>query len=439
MKTIYFDCGMGAAGDMLAAALLELIPDKDKIIDRINSLNIPGIKVSYKTSQKYGITGTEFSVKIFGKEENADNSSSYSCHEKHEYINVHTHEHTHEHNHEHTHEHTHEHDHEHTHSYDSRGHAHSHAGMHDIIQIVNGMTLPEKVKNDIIEVYTLIAEAESIAHGVPVTEIHFHEVGTMDAIADITSVCMLINEIQPDQIIVSPINVGSGHVHCAHGVLPVPAPATANILKNVPIYSGRIRDELCTPTGAALLKHFANFFGNMPVMRTEAIGCGMGKKDFDTANCVRAFIGEAEKEEETVVQLSCNLDDITPEEIAFASERFFEAGALDVYTVPAEMKKSRPGILLNVICAASDRNRMIELIFKYTTTLGIRESVKKRYTLSRATRNIMTPYGEIRQKVSTGYGTVRKKYEYEDIAKAARENNISLNDIIYNIENNNQK
>ena len=157
---------------------------------------------------------------------------------------------------------------------------------------------------------------------------------------------MLINEIQPDQIIVSPINVGSGHVHCAHGVLPVPAPATANILKNVPIYSGRIRDELCTPTGAALLKHFANFFGNMPVMRTEAIGCGMGKKDFDTANCVRAFIGEAEKEEETVVQLSCNLDDITPEEIAFASERFFEAGALDVYTVPAEMKKSRPGILL---------------------------------------------------------------------------------------------
>ncbi len=435
MKTIYFDCGMGAAGDMLAAALLELVPEKDKIIDKINGLNIPGIKVSYKLSHKCGIKGTKFSVEILGIEEQTEeqtcNSSAYNHHKGYEYIHGHTHEHTHEDN-EHTYELNHCHD-----SKIHHNHSHSHAGMHDIIQIVSEMALPEKVKNDIIEVYTLIAEAESRAHSVPVSEIHFHEVGTMDAIADITSVCILINEIGPEQIIVSPINVGSGHVHCAHGILPVPAPATANILKNVPIYSGRISSELCTPTGAALLKHFATSFGNMPVMRTESVGCGMGKKDFDTANCVRVFIGETEKEEESVVQLSCNLDDITPEAISFASERFFEAGALDVYTVPAEMKKSRPGILLNVICSMQNRDCMIELIFKHTTTLGIRESIKKRYTLSRKTETITTPYGKIRQKISTGYGTVRKKYEYEDISKAARDNNVSLDEIIYNIENNN--
>lgn len=414
MEIIYFDCGMGAAGDMLAAALLELVPDKNKVIDKINSLNIPGINVSYKPSQKCGITGTEFSVKIYGTEEQTDNSSAHS-HEQ-EHIHMHC-----------------------NHVHDGKAnhnHVHSHTSLHDINQIVNGMALPQKVKNDINEVYMLIAEAESAAHGVPITEIHFHEVGTMDAIADITSVCILINEISPEQIIVSPINVGSGHVHCAHGILPVPAPATANILKNVPIYSSKISSELCTPTGAALLKHFATSFGNMPVMRTEAIGCGMGKKDFDTANCVRAFVGKTEHEEESVVQLSCNLDDITPEAIGFASERFFEAGALDVYTVPAEMKKSRPGILLNVICSMSERDRMIELIFKHTTTLGIRENIKKRYTLARDIKTIMTPYGEIRQKISSGYGTVRKKYEYEDISKAAKENNVSLNDIIYNIESN---
>ena len=165
--------------------------------------------------------------------------------------------------------------------------------MHDIEHIVMGhMDIPENVKADIMAVYGLIAEAESNAHGMPVEEIHFHEVGTMDAVADVAAVCILIDMIKPVKIVASPVHVGAGTVHCAHGILPVPAPATAYILRNIPIYGGKIKSELCTPTGAALLKHFVSEFGDMPVIRTEKIGYGMGKKDFPVANCVRVFLGE---------------------------------------------------------------------------------------------------------------------------------------------------
>lgn len=169
-------------------------------------------------------------------------------------------------------------------------HTHHHRGMHEIEHIIEDLKLSQKVRSDVLAVYALIAEAESHVHGVPVTDIHFHEVGTMDAIADITAVCLLMERIAPQQVISSPVHVGSGHVHCAHGILPVPAPATAYILRDVPIYGGGIKGELCTPTGAALLKHFVTSFGNMPVMKTEMIGYGMGKKDFEAANCVRAFL-----------------------------------------------------------------------------------------------------------------------------------------------------
>ena len=175
--------------------------------------------------------------------------------------------------------------------------------MHEIGHIVQDLPLSEKVKADILAVFSLIAEAESHVHGVPVKEIHFHEVGTMDAIADITAVCLLMDKLAPEKVIVSPVHVGSGHVRCAHGILPVPAPATAYILRNVPIYGGSIRGELCTPTGAALLKHFATGFGEMPVMKTAAIGYGMGKKDFDTVNCVRALLGETDETGAPIVEL----------------------------------------------------------------------------------------------------------------------------------------
>lgn len=416
MKTLYLDCGMGAAGDMLTAALLELLPDREEFLAELNSLGIPGVTVTSEVSAKCGIQGTHITVKVHGEEESEE---------------MHANEHTHTHEHEHAH--AHEHYYEHERSHDG-GHHHHHSGMHEIGHIIEELPVSEKVKADILAVYTLIAEAESYAHGAPVTEIHFHEVGTMDAVADVTAVCMLMDRLSPKQVVVSPVHVGSGHVKCAHGILPVPAPATAYILRDVPIYGGGIKSELCTPTGAALLKHFATKFGDMPVMRTTAIGYGMGKKDFIAANCVRALIGETEDSCDTVTELRCNLDDMTAEAIGFAEERFFAAGALEVYTVPAQMKKSRPGILLSVMCREKDKEQMLKLLFRHTTTLGVRENISRRYTLSRTTETVRTDLGEVRKKISAGYGVTREKYEYEDMARIAREQEMSLADVTAHIQ-----
>ena len=203
--------------------------------------------------------------------------------------------------------------------------------------------------------------------------------------------------------------MGSGKVKCAHGILPVPAPATAHILKDVPIYSGAVKGELCTPTGAALLKYFVNEFGPMPVMRTQAIGYGMGTKDFETANCVRIMLGETENKSDEICELNCNVDDMTGEAIGFAMDRLFEAGALDVYTTAIGMKKSRPGILIHVMCHEKDKGAIIKTIFKHTTTIGIRENKLQRYILEREIQNIETAYGNVRCKVSKGYGDLSEK------------------------------
>lgn len=313
MKTLYLDCGMGAAGDMLAAALTELLPDPDGFTERLNRLSVPGVRFRRERSVKCGIVGTRLSVAVHGAEEGEPSA------------------------------HAHEHEYEHS-------HGHRHSGMADIERMVGEWRLPSGVRENVLAVYGRLAAAESAVHGVPVAEIHFHEVGAMDAVADIAAVCLLMAELSPDEVVVSPVCVGSGQVKCAHGILPVPAPAAALLLKDVPIYGGGITGELCTPTGAALLTHFADRFGEIPVMRVRAIGYGMGKRDFDRANCVRAMLGETADATDAVTVLGCNVDDMTAEEIAFAAERLLEGGANDVYTVPIGMKKSRPGTLIRVIC-----------------------------------------------------------------------------------------
>ncbi len=398
MKTLYLDCGMGAAGDMLTAALLELLPEPAAFVERLNALGIPGVKYAAEPSEKCGIRGTHVTVTVHGEEE---------------------HEHGHGHGHDHDHAHSHEH-----------AHSHSHSSLHDIEHMVRDhMPLPEKVREDILAVYRLIAEAESHVHGVPVTEIHFHEVGTLDALADVTAVCLLMDELKPDEVIASPVHVGSGTVRCAHGILPVPAPATAYILRDVPIYGGNVRGELCTPTGAALLRRFVTRFGEMPVMRVETVGYGMGKKDFEAANCVRAMLGETEGERDTVVSLSCNVDDMTAEELGFAIEELLAAGALEAYCVPAAMKKSRPGAVLRVLCRESGREALVRQIFRLTSTIGVRESVMRRYVLERETVSEDTEFGPVRKKLSRGYGVVREKFEYDDLARIARETGLPLSEV----------
>ena len=400
MKTLYLDCGMGAAGDMLTAALYELLEEneKEEFLREINSLGLENVVVAASAMVKCGIRGTHMNVTVGGISEG-------------------------------------EHHHEHSHGeHENAGH-HHHNGMHEIGDIIENMPLSEKIKKDISAVYNIIASAESHVHGVPVTDIHFHEVGTMDAVADVTAVCVLMDKLGADEVVASAVHVGSGHVKCAHGILPVPAPATAYILKDVPIYGGGVKGELCTPTGAALLKYFVDKFDNMPVMKVEKIGYGMGKKDFASANCVRAILGAQANSGEKIVELTCNVDDMTAERTGFAMERLFDAGALEVYTVPVGMKKSRPGVMLCVMCRESARDEMISLIFKHTTTLGVRENVSRRYTLSRRIETEKTSLGDVRVKYSSGYGAERKKYEYDDISKIARVRGLSLDEVAKIIEN----
>lgn len=378
MKTLYLDCSMGAAGDMLTAALWELLPDRAEFLQKLENLGLPGVRFSPEKVVRCGITGTHLAVTVDGLEE------------------------------------------------DEHGHHHHHHGMADIARLLETLPVPDQVRTDVQAVYGLIAQAESRVHGVPVTEVHFHEVGALDAVADVTAVCLLMEELRPDRIVASPVHVGSGTVRCAHGVLPVPAPATAELLRGVPTYGGEIQGELCTPTGAALLQYYVQSYGPMPTMAVEAIGYGMGKKEFERANCVRAMVGESEEEAPALLELCCNLDDMTGEALGFAQEQLLESGALDVWTEAIGMKKSRPAVKLSVLCQAKDRDTLVQCLFRNTTTLGVRETPCHRHQLTRTVETVETVFGPVRRKVSKGFGVTKTKWEYEDLARIARERNLSL-------------
>lgn len=432
MKTLYLECNMGAAGDMLTAALLELHPDPQGFVERMNRLGLPGVVFAAQPAVKCGITGTQVSVTVGGEEEESHDVPLHThVHEtaQDEAHPGHAHDHVHGHDHEHTHDHEHIHDHEHSHGHEHGHGHHHHAGMGDIRHILSHLDIPQPVRQDAEAVYQLIAQAESHAHGRPVEEIHFHEVGTLDAVTDVVAVCWLLHDLSPEQIVASPVHVGCGQVRCAHGILPVPAPATAYILQGVPTYGGSVQGELCTPTGAALLKHFVQRFGPSPVMRVEKTGYGMGKKDFEAANCVRAMLGQTQEESAAIAQLACNLDDMTPEALGFAQERLWEAGALDVTTAPVGMKKNRPGVQLTCLCRLEDREKLVSVLFAHTTTLGVRESLCTRYTLARSQRTVETEHGPVRVKEARGWGVTREKPEYEDVAKIAREQGLTLDQV----------
>lgn len=385
MKIIYLDCSMGAAGDMLSSALYELVDNKKAFLDKVNSIGIPNTVVAAEKAVKCGIAGTHLTVKVNGAEEGKSSASFCSS---------------------------------------------SHRSLADIENIVNAFNTTERIKNDIISVYKIIAFAESKVHNADAGEIHFHELGAFDALADITMFSVLTDMLGADKIMASAVNTGSGRIRCAHGILPVPAPAAAEILKGIPVYSNEIKAELCTPTGAAILKYFVKDFNNMPEMIVDKIGYGMGTKDFEEANCIRAFYGSCKEGGiDRVFVLQCNIDDMTAEDIAFAAEIFIDEGALDVYSTPVVMKKGRPAIMLSAICRADDKDKFVKLIFKHTSTLGIRESLNSRYVLSRANEAVLTPYGRVRLKKSFGYGVQKEKYEYDDISKIAKENGLSLNDV----------
>ncbi len=419
MKSLYLSLDMGAAGDMLAAALYELLDDekKQEFIDKMNAILPEGVCVAAEPNVKCGITGTHFAVSVNGEEELSEDD-----HEHHHHHHEHDHDHDHHRDHHHEHDHAHDHEHEHDHGH----HHHEHRGLADIERIVSGMPLSERCRNDIMAVYALIAEAESKAHGRPAELVHFHEVGALDAVADITAVCLLIEMLAPDSIAASPVRTGFGSVKCAHGILPVPAPATAHILMGIPSYAGEIRGELCTPTGAALVRHFAREYSHQSEMRVERIGYGMGKKDFPQANCVRAVLGKTDEGSGEIAELVCSVDDMTGEEIGFALEALLDMGARDAYYIPIGMKKSRPGVMLCVLCDKARREEFVRAVFKLTSTLGVRERACKRYELERGIEAVQTEFGEMRVKKACGFGVKKEKAEYEDAARLARERGVSI-------------
>ena len=440
MKTLYIECNMGAAGDMLMSALYELLEDKEGFLSTMNSLGLPGVHLEAASAVTSGISGTHMKVTVHGEEEDEhlhhhEHGHEHEHHHDHDHCHDHEHEHHHDHDHchdhdhehHHDHDHCHDHDHEHHHDHDHEHHHHHHATPGHIAHLIDHLPLPEKVKTHAKAVYDAIAQAEAKAHGCPVGEVHYHEVGALDAVADVAGVCYALYLLGPDKIVVSPIHVGSGTVRCAHGIMPVPAPATAALLAGVPTYGGEIRGELCTPTGAALLAHFAQSFGSMPVLNVEKVGYGVGTRQFEQANCVRAFWGESQEGGNgEVVELVCNIDDMTGEALAFAGEQLLAAGALDVYSVPGTMKKGRPGHVLTVLCDVGKEQALARAVLRHTTTNGLRVRRCEKYFLTPGSKNVDTPWGNVRVKTAEGFGISHAKPEYEDAAALARANGLPL-------------
>ena len=380
---------MGAAGDMLMGALYELCPDREGFLRDMNRL-LPGVTLTAESVTRQGIAGAHMRVVVHGREEG---------------------------------HHHHDHDHEH----------HHHRSLGDIREMIGGFDLPQAVRDRAMEVYGRIAQAESAAHGVAVGEVHFHEVGALDAVADITGVCWLMELLGPDRVIASPVNLGGGTVKTAHGLLPVPAPATAALLEGVPAYGGDIPAELCTPTGAALLKTFASSFGPLPMGTIRGVGSGCGTKDFPRANCLRAFLieeaGSAEGPNDHVTELKANIDDMTGEDLGFAVERLLAAGALDVSYTPVQMKKNRPGVLLTCLCRPEEADAMAAQILRHTSTFGVRRTDCTRYALAVEREAVETPLGEITKKTGRGWGLIKHKAEFEDLAAAARDRKAPLREV----------
>lgn len=375
---------------MLMGALYELYPEKERFLADMNAL-IPGVKLEAEGVTRQGIAGTHMRVDIHGQEEGHERRRMHDHHQDHH---------------------------------------HEHRSLADIHAMIDAFPLPEAVREKARRVYGLIAQAEAEAHGVEAGEVHFHEVGALDAVIDVTGVCYLLYLLAPDAVCASPVTMGSGTVRTAHGLLPVPAPATAKLLTGVPVTAGDIQAELCTPTGAALLRTFAGSWGVMPDGVIQGCGHGCGTKDFPRANCLRAFLvddlSRAEEPNDEVTELKANIDDMTGEALGLALERLLEAGALDVSYAPAAMKKNRPGVLLTCLCRPGDADRLASEVLRHTSTFGVRRMDCRRYALAASMDAVETPWGTVPRKTGTGYGITKSKPEYGVLAEIAAERKVPL-------------
>ncbi|NRT32901.1 nickel pincer cofactor biosynthesis protein LarC [Clostridium beijerinckii] len=451
MRILYYDCFCGISGDMNLAAMLNLGVPKEYLFKEISKLNLNSeYDIQINSSEKLGITGTRVDVILKDELNNADNIGyedfehcSNDIIKDHSHSHVHDEEHNHHdhshgedasHNHEHNHPHSHEHDCSHNHE---QAHVHSHSGNHehhhrnlkDIENIINSSDLSEKVKSLSLNMFMRVAEAEAKVHGKTLYEVHFHEVGAIDSIVDIVGAAICLDYLKVDKVMASHVQVGGGFVKCAHGLMPVPAPATVEILKGIPINVGVVQFETTTPTGAAILAENVQEFTSKIDFAIKKIGYGIGHRDLDIPNVLRVYLGEdnsLEKIEEQYI-LETNIDDMNPEFYGYIEEKLFDAGALDVFKTPIFMKKGRPGIKLSVLISEKIEKDILDIVFEETTSIGVRKYKVEKIMLNREFSKVETQYGEVTIKKSYYKGNlVKYKPEYEECKKIAKENNITM-------------
>lgn len=408
-KTLYLECYSGISGDMTVASLLDLGASQDLLMEVLKSLNVYGYEIKIGRRQKCGIDACDFDVILEGG-----------------HVHNHEHHHDHEHSHDHGHSHEHNHDHEHSHSHSD----HVHRNINDILEIIEEAQMSQRAKQIAERIFHIIAKAESKAHGIPVEEVHFHEVGALDSIVDIVAVAVCIDDLDIGDVIVSELYEGKGHVSCQHGIIPVPVPAVANIVmdSSLDIKITDNRGEMITPTGAAIVAALKTRDRLPESYRIKRIGIGGGKKDFPKANILRAYIIEesSPKKKDKIWLLETNIDDCTGESLGFTMERLLEEGARDVFFTPIYMKKNRPANKLTVICREVDVKSMETIIFKNTSSIGIRKIVMDRTILPRKIITMDSKYGPVRFKVSSLEGEKYYSPEYDDIKNICKEKGLSF-------------
>ncbi|MDR0924527.1 MAG: nickel pincer cofactor biosynthesis protein LarC [Hungatella sp.] len=436
-KILYLECNSGISGDMTVGALLDLGADKEALTKALQSLGVDGYQLHFGRTRKCGLDAYDFDVLL--------EDEGHGHEGDHGHDHGHSHEQGHEHDHGQIHEQGHECDYGHSHQHDdSNNHEHCqehdnlkvHRNLQDIYTIIDRLDSSSKVKAMAKQMFGMVAEAESKAHGIPVEEVHFHEVGAIDSIVDIISVAVCVDSLGVDEIVVSPLAEGHGSVRCQHGVIPVPVPATANI---VAAHGLKLRftdneGEMVTPTGAAIAAALGtrkNLPSSFQILKT---GIGAGKKDFKQANVLRAMLllEEEEGAGENMWVLEANIDDCSGEAFGFAMESLLEAGAADVWYTPVFMKKNRPAYMLSLICREEEISRMEDILFIQTTTIGVRRYPVSRTILDRKKRKVMTEFGEAEVKVCTYKSRTFCYPEFESVRNICKENGLDYQ-TVYNV------
>ncbi|HEY2904304.1 MAG TPA: nickel pincer cofactor biosynthesis protein LarC [Vicinamibacterales bacterium] len=424
-RVLYFDCFSGISGDMALGALLDAGLPLGDLKRALGSLALPGVHIHADRVLRTGVAATKFTVHAHEEEHGHAHGDSS----------------TQDHGHTDDHEHSHDHDHRrgagahHSHDHDGgTASAHTHRSLPEIFELVDSAALSATGRDRAKRMFQRLAEAEASIHQMPVEQVHLHEVGAIDSIIDIVGVVFAMEWAHADRIVCSPLNVGGGMVKSAHGVFPVPAPATVKLLGDAPIYAGAVQKELVTPTGALIATTYAEAFGPVPAMAIERVGYGAGDRDDpNTPNVLRVLIGrdaDVGPRAERVVVIECEIDDMNPQIFGVAMERLYAAGALEVFYVAVQMKKNRPGTLLTVVCRPADRAAIAEIIFRETTTIGLRYSETNRECLDREHLAVETPLGAIRVKIASRDGRVLNAApEFEDCAKAAAAHNLSVKEV----------